>query len=105
MITSRVIAIHEYANSHGSTPSRKLTSIDEMATTLGVKRRRIYDIVNVLESLNIASRAQEGKYTWNGVGAVAKTLSGLILKFGPPSVDSTAQPGPSNQVRVRPAAV
>jgi len=81
--------------------STELISIDEMAATLGVKRRRIYDIVNVLEGLSIVTRVHHSHYTWNGEDGVAKALADLTVKFGPQSsTDScTAQPEPS-EVRV-----
>lgn len=57
------------------TPRRMV--IDEVAITLGTERRRVYDIINVLESLNMAARIQKNMYQWVGKMYLEETLGGL----------------------------
>ncbi|KAF1551694.1 Transcription factor E2F8, partial [Eudyptes schlegeli] len=60
-----------------STAENIYVGLDEVAEELDVDHRRIYDIVNVLESLHMVSRLAKKRYAWHGRHNLSKTLQAL----------------------------
>ena len=51
--------------------------ICQVAEHLGVKRRRIYDVINILESLDIVCRVKKNTYRWHGTDQLPKYFAKL----------------------------
>uniref|UniRef100_A0A3P9Q3C2 Transcription factor E2F8 n=2 Tax=Poecilia reticulata TaxID=8081 RepID=A0A3P9Q3C2_POERE len=68
---------HKFLARYPDYPDSVLTDIclDDVATELSVERRRIYDIMNVLESLHMVSRSAKNRYSWHGRTKLAETLA------------------------------
>lgn len=54
-----------------------LLSLENVAKVLGYARRRVYDVVNILECVNLVSRRGRNMFQWNGYASLASELSSL----------------------------
>lgn len=54
-----------------------MIGLDDAAKRLGVQRRRMYDVVNIFESVGIVARKAKGQYSWNGFKEIPRALEEL----------------------------
>ena len=78
---------HTHTHTHTHTQNRFLTiaesevgvdndfSLELMSQSLGTNRRRIYDIINVLEALEMIVKQSKNWYTWLGKENLLLTLA------------------------------
>ena len=58
-----------------------MIALDECTEQLGVERRRIYDIINILESMNVLSWKAKNLYEWHGIEQIKEKLTCIRKKI------------------------
>ena len=67
-----------------------MLELDRVTIQLQVERRRIYDIVNIFESLRVVKKASKNNYVWRGLTEAVQTIS-LITSNGCEFEDYTSK--------------
>lgn len=73
-----------------SPPNPSIISVDRSALQLGVERRRVYDVVNILSSLGVLERTAKNTYRNWGTGGIKEKLQEMKyqqIKISTPDED------------------
>lgn len=71
------ILAETFVDKHKELPNSTSVVVDDMARMLGVERRRIYDVVNILESVTVVVKKSKNTYIWMGLQVMPHALGSL----------------------------
>ena len=54
--------------------SNNILVLDQVTMELNVERRRIYDIINIMESLAVVAKIRKNVYQWKGLKKAGETI-------------------------------
>ena len=54
--------------------SNNILVLDQVTMELNVERRRIYDIINIMESLAVVAKIRKNVYQWKGLKKAVETI-------------------------------
>ena len=66
-----------FVGKHKDLPGHTSVVVDDMARMLCVERRRIYDVVNILESVGVVIKKSKNTYVWMGLDVMVSNLGEL----------------------------
>ena len=72
-----------------SNSSQKNFEIYKLLTLHGFRRRRFYDVINVLETLGICNKVNSETLSWNGIDNAAISIDQLARRHGAYDKDKT----------------
>jgi transcription factor E2F7/8 len=75
----------KFINKFEGAPSTTLM-LDRVTSELGVERRRIYDIINIMESLGVVNKIKKNVYQWKGLRCALDTIE--TYAKGSPTIPS-----------------
>ncbi|XP_061364827.1 E2F transcription factor-like E2FF [Gastrolobium bilobum] len=70
----------------------EMIELDDAAARLGVQRRRMYDVVNILESVGIVARKARNIYSWKGFKEIPRALEELKEEVQRENLDAAYYP-------------
>jgi hypothetical protein len=66
-----------FVQKHSNIPPETTVIVDDLARSLGVERRRVYDVVNILESMGVVVKKSKNTYLWMGMDNLSISLGKL----------------------------
>lgn len=74
------VLAENFLNHYKKLPRGSVIIVDHAAVELGVERRRIYDVVNILESVSLVTKKQKNTYSWMGMDHLDDMFGDLQAK-------------------------